>query len=90
VPLPWPFQLFASAFDVAVLSRKVDLLMSKTDDLTASRDLLLEALSEITSKIDELLAAVASGEPVPQELVDEIKTLSQSLADIVPNPPAEA
>lgn len=63
--------------------------MTQNDELTAIKELLVEASTEVPAKIDELLAAVEAGQPVDPALVAEIKALSQGLADIVPNAPVE-
>lgn len=55
-------------------------LMSINDTLAEVRDNLVEASEEIVAKLDELAAGGADA-----VLVEQIKTLSRGLADIVPN-----
>lgn len=86
-------ELFHQHDDIIELTRLVRLNigvdMAQTDDLNEINDLLTEAGTEIPARLDELLALVAAGQPVPQELVDSIKAKAASLANIVPNAPAE-
>lgn len=74
---------------ITQLSKQETMLMGLQEDFAGLRANLTEATTEITAKLDELVAQVEAGKVDPA-LVDEVKALSQGLADIVPDvePPA--
>ena len=60
--------------------------------LAEVRALVIEGTTELTAKIDDLEAALAGSDELPIEAVEALAALrvsAQSLADIIPNAPAE-
>lgn len=63
--------------------------MTTNDELATIKSNLTEATTELDAKIAELTAAVEAGETVDPQLLADVRSLSQGLADIVPDAPAE-
>jgi hypothetical protein len=60
--------------------------------LNEIRGLVIEGTTELGAKIDDLEAALAGSDELPIEAVEALAALrasAQSLADIIPNAPAE-
>ena len=61
-------------------------IMGINEELFAVRDHLVEASNEILAKLTELEDQLANKNAVDPVLLDEVRSLAESLADIVPNP----
>ena len=60
-------------------------IMGINEELFAVRDNLVEASNEILAKLTELEDQLANKNAVDPVLLDEVRSLAESLADIVPN-----